>query len=292
MKARRAAIATLSMAVIAAGGGLLAGGAAAGTLFPVSNPFTSAPWAPSASATDEPTNAPHSSRPTSSKPTPAKTTKPSNAPSTSTSPTTTPPTTQTPSTKPTANTDLADVQRRLAQLELYSGAITGKSSAATTTAIRHFQAKFGIAQVGVAGPQTVAKLTKLTANGSAIDPRCTVTGKTICVDKSQRILRTLLNGVVIKTVDVRFGPEESMPTREGAFTMYRKSRDHVSSEYGGPMPFAMFFSRGEAVHYSSDFAARGYTGNSHGCINVRDKAFVSALFDWAPIGTPVVVYAS
>ena len=32
------------------------------------------------------------------------------------------------------------------------------------------------------------------------------------------------------------------------------------------MPFAMFFSGGQAVHYSPDFAAVGYAGASHGCV--------------------------
>ena len=67
----------------------------------------------------------------------------------------------------------------------------------------------------------------------------------------------------------RFGSDE-LPTREGAFSVYRKSRDHVSTLYDSSMPFAMFFSGGQAVHYSSDFAAVGYDGASHGCVNVRD----------------------
>ncbi len=45
------------------------------------------------------------------------------------------------------------------------------------------------------------------------------------------------------------------------------------------MPFAMFFSGGQAVHYSSDFAANGYYGASHGCVNVRDYDGVAWLFD-------------
>lgn len=56
------------------------------------------------------------------------------------------------------------------------------------------------------------------------------------------------------------------------------------------MPYAMFFSGGQAVHYSADFAARGYTGASHGCVNVRDRAGIAALFDTVKKGTKVVVY--
>ena len=93
------------------------------------------------------------------------------------------------------------------------------------------------------------------------------------------------------SLDVRFGSSET-PTREGLFSVYWKSRDHVSTLYDSSMPFAMFFSGGQAVHYSSDFAARGYYGASHGCVNVRDYTAIATLFDQVPIGTKVVVYRS
>ena len=98
----------------------------------------------------------------------------------------------------------------------------------------------------------------LSLAGPALDPRCT-TGRAMCVDKTSRSLRWVVDGVVRKSVEVRFGSDE-LPTREGAFAVFRKSRDHVSSLYDTPMPFAMFFSGGQAVHYSPDFAANGYYG--------------------------------
>jgi lipoprotein-anchoring transpeptidase ErfK/SrfK len=90
---------------------------------------------------------------------------------------------------------------------------------------------------------------------------------------------------------VRFGGEYT-PTREGTFSVQYKSRDHVSSLYDTPMPFAMFFSGGQAVHYSPDFAANGYNGASHGCVNVRDRATVAWLFDQVRLGDKVIVYRS
>ena len=57
------------------------------------------------------------------------------------------------------------------------------------------------------------------------------------------------------------------------------------------MPYAMFFSGGQAVHYSPDFAARGYNGASHGCVNVRnlsaDPVRCSAQ---VRVGDKVIVY--
>ena len=92
-------------------------------------------------------------------------------------------------------------------------------------------------------------------------------------------------------MEVRFGSDE-LPTREGAFAVFRKSRDHVSSLYDTSMPYAMFFSGGQAVHYSPDFAANGYAGSSHGCVNIRDRAAMASLFDEVRVGDAVVVYWS
>jgi lipoprotein-anchoring transpeptidase ErfK/SrfK len=113
----------------------------------------------------------------------------------------------------------------------------------------------------------------------------------LCIDKSSNSLRWVVDGNVLVTVDVRFG-REGMETREGQFAVSYKSRDHVSSIYDTSMPFAMFFSGGQAVHYSPDFAANGYNGASHGCVNVRDYGAIASLFDQVNIGDRVVVYWS
>jgi lipoprotein-anchoring transpeptidase ErfK/SrfK len=123
-----------------------------------------------------------------------------------------------------------------------------------------------------------------------LDARC-LTGRALCVDKSSRTLRWVVDGQVLRTVDVRFGASYT-PTREGLFHVGWKSRDHVSKLYHSSMPFAMFFSGGQAVHYSSDFAARGYAGASHGCVNVRDYEGVKWLFDHVQVGDKVVIYWS
>lgn len=133
------------------------------------------------------------------------------------------------------------------------------------------------------------KLTRTNSRPSYIDARCVVSGRALCINKSTRKLYYVVNGTVVKTMDARFG-NEGNPTREGQFSLYWKSRNHVSTLYWTPMPYAMFFSGGEAVHYSSDFAARGYNGNSHGCVNIRDKSGIAWLFDQVREGDRVVVY--
>src|SRR4051794_27896061 len=62
-------------------------------------------------------------------------------------------------------------------------------------------------------------------------PRACYTGKIICIDKSDRVLRLLNNGKTIVRMDTRFGAS-STPTRNGMFRVYWKDADHVSSVFG------------------------------------------------------------
>ena len=123
-----------------------------------------------------------------------------------------------------------------------------------------------------------------------LDDRC-MSGRVLCIDKSTNKLRWVIDGQVQRTFDVRFGSELT-PTREGSFSVFWKSKDHVSTLYHTSMPFALFFSGGQAVHYSPDFAARGYNGASHGCVNVRDYNGIKALFGEVNTGDRVIVYRS
>lgn len=193
------------------------------------------------------------------------------------------------------------VQARLAQIDWFFGSPTGFYGDLTTEAVRGFQAKRGIRVTGSVDRATLRRLRAMTTAPSAtelrggnvpgrLDRRCR-TGRVICVDKTSRTARWVVDGRVQLIVDTRFGGPAT-PTREGVFSVRSKSRDHVSSLYDTPMPFAMFFSGGQAVHYSPDFAAVGYAGASHGCVNVRDRDGVAWLFDRARVGDRVVVYRS
>lgn len=122
-----------------------------------------------------------------------------------------------------------------------------------------------------------------------VDRRC-LTGPVICVDKTTRVLRFIRDGRIMLTLKVRFG-SRGQPTREGAFRVFRKDRHHVSSQFPGlPMPYSLFFSRGEAVHYSPDFARVGYQGHSHGCVETRDRNGTAELFAMTRVGYELVVY--
>ena len=197
--------------------------------------------------------------------------------------------------------EVRDLQARLAALAWYFGRGTGTYDATTVEAVRGFQDKRAIPVTGKVDQRTLDRLHGMTSEPTRdamglhnvpgpLDERCR-TGRVLCIDKSSQTLRWVVDGKVLETVDVRFGASYT-PTREGAFSVYLKSRDHVSQLYDSAMPFAMFFSGGQAVHYSSDFAATGYNGASHGCVNVRDYDAVAWLYDQVQVGDKVVVYWS
>ncbi|MFL1900804.1 L,D-transpeptidase family protein [Streptomyces tauricus] len=194
-----------------------------------------------------------------------------------------------------------ELQARLRQvLWLYEGP-TGTYDASTVYAVKGFQGKRGLPRTGTTDSVTWQRLLGMTdepgkwdlyASGgqpaAKPDPRC-LTGRVLCISKTSRTLRWMIDGRTVSTMAVRFGTEYT-PTREGVFNVYFKSRHHVSTLYDSPMPYAMFFSGGQAVHYSADFAGTGYYGGSHGCVNVRDESKIATVFSQVRDGDKVVVY--
>ncbi|WP_046729778.1 L,D-transpeptidase family protein [Streptomyces humi] len=204
-------------------------------------------------------------------------------------------------TRGDTGTGVRGLQARLRQVGwLYDGP-TGTYDDLTTEAVKGFQGKRGLPRTGETDAVTWRRLVGMTHRpgkwelylmggqpAAAPDPRC-LTGRVLCISKTSRTLRWMIDGRTVSTMSVRFGAQYT-PTREGVFHVYWKSRHHVSTLYHSPMPYALFFSGGQAVHYSYDFAARGYAGGSHGCVNVRDEAAIADLFAQVRGGDKVVVY--
>jgi peptidoglycan hydrolase-like protein with peptidoglycan-binding domain len=200
---------------------------------------------------------------------------------------------------------VAELQARLTQLDWFSERVTGYYGDVTAAAVKGFQAKRGLPATGAVDQATWDKLVGMSekptddelegdnsGGGSAggLDPRC-LTGRAMCIDKTTNQLVWVVDGDARLRFDVRFGSVQT-PTREGAFSVGWKAEQWTSTLYDSEMPYSMFFSGGQAVHYSSDFAARGYNGASHGCVNVRDLGGIKTLFSQAQVGDKVIVYRS
>ncbi|NEB39828.1 murein L,D-transpeptidase [Streptomyces sp. SID14515] len=252
---------------------------------------------PTAPATDDaapPTTPPPSPSASTAAPAPARTTaRPAPEPSTAPPP-------RVLMRTGSESDQVRELQARLRQIGHFGRNPTGYYGSVTADAVRSFQAKRRLAVTGSADEVTWKRLLAMTRVPTAAelrppterpvatpDERC-LKGRVLCISKKSRTLAWMINGKVVSAMDVRFGSEYT-PTREGVFEVFWKSRDHVSTLYDTPMPYALFFSGGQAVHYSADFAANGYGGASHGCVNVRDKKKVAALFDQVKNGDKVVV---
>jgi hypothetical protein len=185
---------------------------------------------------------------------------------------------------------VATVQQRLIWLG-EPVTLTKVMDRATLAALAHVRSKFGLSSGTSVTASVFARLSSLTRSHGVLPAACRTSGTVLCVDKTQKSLRFVRAGKVVLTTDARFG-SDALPTREGTFHVQRKDATHVSTLYHTSMPFAMFFSGGQAVHYSPYFHRDGYNGHSHGCVNIRDYATAGYLFAHSPIGTKVVVYHS
>ncbi|WP_406374043.1 L,D-transpeptidase family protein [Streptomyces sp. NBC_00647] len=148
--------------------------------------------------------------------------------------------------------------------------VDGKQSAADCRAIRAFQVEQGIRPAGgFAGPLTWARMRLLSARSEANAGRgCPARSyRVACVDLTRRLTWVQQRGrILYGPVPMRSGGAGHR-TRTGWFTIYWKHRNHWSTLYNTPMPYAQFFSRGQAFH-----AIRGSirtTGGSMGCVNLR-----------------------
>ncbi|MFE0672769.1 L,D-transpeptidase family protein [Streptomyces sp. NPDC058867] len=146
----------------------------------------------------------------------------------------------------------------------------GKQSAADCRAIRAFQVKQKIKPaIGFAGPVTWARMQLLGArkNPNAAG-KCPVRSyRVACVDLGRQ-LTWVQKGkkVLLGPMPMRSG-RAGYRTRTGTHKIYWKHKNHVSTLYGQPMPYAQFFSGGQAFHavYGTIYTTVG----SMGCVNLR-----------------------
>lgn len=148
-------------------------------------------------------------------------------------------------------------------------AADGKQSAADCAAIRRFQTDHGIRpNSGFAGPATwgTMRLLSARANPNAAG-RCPVRKSRIaCVDLDRQLMW------VQNRTKVTFGPvvirsgRPGYATRTGTYPVYWRHKNHWSTIYHAPMPYAQFFSGGQAFHaiYDNIYSTVG----SRGCVNL------------------------
>lgn len=119
--------------------------------------------------------------------------------------------------------------------------------------------------------------------------------KEIRVFIEQQVLVALEDGEEIYSFDIVTG-RDGKETTAGRYRIFRKHEKYTSKTYGSEMPYTMFFTEdGKAIHGTQMATLRSYLHSyltdsvgSQGCVGLTDDN-AKALFDWAPMGTSVVV---
>ncbi|GAA2029632.1 hypothetical protein GCM10009740_19120 [Terrabacter terrae] len=205
-----------------------------------------------------------------------------------------------------AAASVREAQLRLRAVGRWPYAITGVYWSALDRAVLVYQQTHNLPQSGVIDQRTWSRLVTDTYRPgtfdayrytaglrpvmpslASLDARCR-TGRVMCVDKATRTLTWVVNGKPLMAMWARFGGP-GRETREGTFYVSRMYEYVISNLYFTPMPYSMFFSGGQAVHYSSNFARLGYASSSHGCVNIADLAQVKSLYFQVRVGDKVVV---
>ena len=156
------------------------------------------------------------------------------------------------------------------QIAWLFGDVTGTYDDATVEAVRGFQAKREIPVTGEVDQRTLDRLHAMTDDadrtrqlhniGPTARARSTrAAGPAGCCASTRpaSTLRWVVDGKVQPTLDVRFGVSTTPDPRGPVPGLLQERATTSRSLYDSSMPFAMFFSGGQAVHYSSDFAAGG-----------------------------------
>lgn len=200
---------------------------------------------------------------------------------------------------------MMELQHRLRQVGLYQGAIDGAFNASTRRAIEAWRTRIGLPVSEVMDERTWTPLIGRTRNpryadlfdappastlAHKLDPRCAA-GKVVCISKKQQKMSYVVDGKVHFTRDARFAmPGWDGP--DGEFRIWYMNGDTVSKIFGErtPMPYAIFYHGNVAIHYSQDFADKGYAGGSHGCSQLRDYQVAKWLYEQLKVGDRVVVY--
>lgn len=159
-----------------------------------------------------------------------------------------------------------ELQYRLRWLGLFDAEPTGYYGDVTKAAVVAFQKKIEVKATGVVRYRTWRPLIRETVrHRSSVPTSCKKAGWHACYDRSQHQVNLYHKGVLLNSWLVRGGSADT-PTRTGEFVVFWRDIDHYSSLYDAPMPYAQFFSGGQALH-GSRLMMDPFVGHSHGCVN-------------------------
>ncbi|CAM5673946.1 murein L,D-transpeptidase [Streptomyces avidinii] len=178
------------------------------------------------------------------------------------------------------------------EMEQYLGlSADGRQSAADCEAVRAFQQREHLAPAD--GSANLATYRTTLVIEERRDPnrdgKCPVRAqRVVCVDLTRQLMWVQRGGTpVYRAVPVRTG-RWGQRTREGWHEITERVIDETSELYDdAPMPYAQYFSGGQALHGVYGDLFNG--GGSAGCINLR-LADAEHLWNTTATGDPVFVW--
>ncbi len=167
--------------------------------------------------------------------------------------------------------------------------VDGRNSPTDCGAIKAFQKRNGVRGAsGTATALTAGIARRLDLALSRTD-ECQKGALVVCADLDSQTVWIAERGTVV------FGPfpmRSGRPKFEsdaGSFSVFLKSRHHFSSQYEVPMPYAMFYNNGEALHVSRRYLYRGK--GTHGCVQILPEV-APEMWRRIGVGTRVHVFGS
>jgi len=136
-------------------------------------------------------------------------------------------------------------------------------------------------------------------SGAALASESDAAGpKRITVDLDRQVLMAFEGDTLIHEFHAVTGSCAKW-THPGTYPIERKVEDYVSQTYDVEMPYTMFFTDdGKAIHGTSFATVRSFlhayvsdSVGSKGCVGISNWN-ARTMFDWAPLGTPVVILPS
>ncbi|NLW06769.1 MAG: L,D-transpeptidase family protein [Clostridia bacterium] len=184
--------------------------------------------------------------------------------------------------------EIGELQLRLAQLGYYIGPINGQYSPSTARAVSNFQQANGLSsseKVSAATWFALARRLKLASyDESSLPP----VGKNlkVIIDTELLILTVMIDGKVFNQYPIAIGKYTS-PSPVGEWKIANKGYVASSSAFGTRwmglnVPWGSYGIHGTNRPWSIGWPA------SAGCFRMYNED-VELIYDWLPIGTPVVV---
>ncbi len=189
--------------------------------------------------------------------------------------------------RPTCNARTTKHQERLERhLGLF---VDGRNSRTDCGAIKAFQKRHGLRSPDGRADQRTVRITRRLDKARERAHLCSARKMVVCADLTSQTVWIAEHGTITYGPFPMRSGRPKFESDTGTFPVFLKSRHHFSSQYEVPMPYAMFYNAGEALHVSRRYLYKGK--GTHGCVQILPNV-APEMWRRIQIGTTVQVFGS